>query len=101
VETIDHLDLVVSDFERSLGFYRGLLGPLGYGGESPIEGERGEHVVYLGKDWRGGSLSLRQASPTPTPSRTTATPSASTTSPSRRRRARSSTNGLPGCAATP
>ena len=61
MESIDHLDLVVSDFERSLAFYRGLLGPLGYRGESPIEGERGEHVLYLGKDWRGGSLSLRQA----------------------------------------
>ena len=41
---IDHLDLVVTDFERSLEFYRGLLRPLGYAGESPITGERGERV---------------------------------------------------------
>src|SRR5205085_3919423 len=41
-EPIDHLDLVVSDMERSLDFYRGLLAPLGYVGESMIEGERGE-----------------------------------------------------------
>jgi catechol 2,3-dioxygenase-like lactoylglutathione lyase family enzyme len=26
---VDHLDLVVSDLERSLAFYRELLGPLG------------------------------------------------------------------------
>ncbi len=42
---IDHIDLVVTDFERSLAFYRGLLGPLGYTREGPITGLRGEHVV--------------------------------------------------------
>jgi catechol 2,3-dioxygenase-like lactoylglutathione lyase family enzyme len=57
---IDHLDLVVTDFERSLAFYRGLLGPLGYTRESPITGERGEHVLYLGQP-RGDSISLRAA----------------------------------------
>jgi catechol 2,3-dioxygenase-like lactoylglutathione lyase family enzyme len=59
VEAIDHLDLVVSDLEASLDFYRGLLGPLGYTRESEIEGERGERVVYLGKPDARGSLSLR------------------------------------------
>lgn len=58
--TIDHLDLVVTDFERSLAFYRGLLGPLGYTREGPIVGERGEHVLYLGHAEIGqGAISLR------------------------------------------
>ena len=46
--TLDHIDLVVSDLERSLEFYRGLLGPLGWVHEGGIDGERGERVVYLG-----------------------------------------------------
>jgi catechol 2,3-dioxygenase-like lactoylglutathione lyase family enzyme len=58
---IDHLDLVVTDIERSLAFYRELLRPLGYVRESPIEGERGEHVVYLGRTGGIGSVSLREA----------------------------------------
>jgi catechol 2,3-dioxygenase-like lactoylglutathione lyase family enzyme len=58
---IDHLDLVVTDIERSLAFYRELLRPLGYVRESPIEGERGEHVVYLGRIGGMGSVSLRAA----------------------------------------
>ena len=45
---IDHFDLVVSDLERSLAFYRGLLEPLGYVRASEIAGERGERVVYVG-----------------------------------------------------
>jgi glyoxylase I family protein len=61
LDAIDHLDLVVTDFERSLDFYRELLGPLGYVSESTIEGERAEHVLYLGRGGRGGSVSLRQA----------------------------------------
>jgi glyoxylase I family protein len=56
---IDHLDLVVSDLERSLRFYAGLLRPLGYVRESEIVGERGERVVYLGHAGDSGSLSLR------------------------------------------
>ncbi len=47
---VDHLDLVVSDLERSLTFYRGLLEPLGYEGTSEIAGEQGERVVYLHGD---------------------------------------------------
>jgi catechol 2,3-dioxygenase-like lactoylglutathione lyase family enzyme len=42
VRAIHHLDLVVSSLERSLTFYRGLLGPLGYVREGSIRGERGE-----------------------------------------------------------
>ena len=57
---VDHFDLVVSDLERSLSFYRQLLGPLGYIRESEIVGERGERVVYLGGPG-AVSVSLRQA----------------------------------------
>jgi glyoxylase I family protein len=60
VEGIDHLDLVVVHLERSLAFYRGLLGPLGYVRESTIVGERGERVVYLGRASGGGSIGLRE-----------------------------------------
>ena len=65
---VDHLDLVVTDLERSLGFYRGLLAPLGFTRASEIQGERGERVVYLGGTG-GASVSLRErqsdAHPTP------------------------------------
>jgi glyoxylase I family protein len=60
MEAIDHLDLVVSDFDRSLAFYTELLRPLGYLNQSPIEGERGEHVVYVGRPGGSGSVSIRQ-----------------------------------------
>ena len=59
MEAIDHLDLVVTDLERSLDFYSGLLQPLGYTNRAEIEGERGERVVYLSRHGGGGSLSLR------------------------------------------
>jgi len=57
---IHHLDLVVSDLERSLAFYRGLLGPLGSDHEGPIVGERGEHVVYLEHTGGEGAIGLRE-----------------------------------------
>jgi glyoxylase I family protein len=60
VDGIDHLDLVVSDRERSLAFYRGLLRPLGYVREGNIVGERGEPVTYLNRITGGGSVSIRQ-----------------------------------------
>ena len=60
MEAIDHLDLVVTSLERSLDFYRGLLEPLGYVRTSEIEGERGERVVYLGREGGSGSVSLRE-----------------------------------------
>ena len=44
---VHHVDLVVSSIERSLPFYRDLLGPLGYAGMSEVEGERGETIYYL------------------------------------------------------
>lgn len=58
---VDHFDLVVSNLERSLGFYRGLLEPLGYSRASEIVGERGERVVYLGGGTGIVSVSLREA----------------------------------------
>jgi glyoxylase I family protein len=61
VDAIDHLDLVVTDLERSLAFYRGLLGMLGYVHESEIVGEREERVVYLSRHGAGGSVSVRAA----------------------------------------
>jgi len=60
MEAIDHLDLVVSDLERSLRFYVDLLRPLGYVRTSEIEGERGERVVYVGRRGGYGSVSVRQ-----------------------------------------
>jgi glyoxylase I family protein len=45
---VHHIDLVVSSLERSLPFYRELLGPLGWHGISEVEGERGETIWYLG-----------------------------------------------------
>jgi catechol 2,3-dioxygenase-like lactoylglutathione lyase family enzyme len=60
-EAIDHLDLVVSDLDRSLRFYVELLRPLGYVRTSEIEGERGERVVYVGRPGGFGSVSVRQA----------------------------------------
>lgn len=56
---VDHLDLVVSDLERSLDFYNGLLEPLGFTRNSEIVGERGERVAYIGGTG-GASVSLRE-----------------------------------------
>ena len=54
-----HVDLVVSSIERSLPFYRDLLGPLGWHGISEVEGERGETILYLSGP--GTSIGLREA----------------------------------------
>lgn len=59
MEAIDHLDLVVSDLERSLAFYADLLRPLGYVRRSEIVGEQGERVVYLGRPAGAGQVSVR------------------------------------------
>ncbi len=65
--SIDHFDLVVSDLESSLAFYRDLLGPLGWTEETVIEGERGDPVHYLGAATdRPISFSIRQAESRPT-----------------------------------
>ncbi len=45
---IHHIDLAVTDVERSLAFYRELLGPLGLEEDSRYQSYRGtEEVVYL------------------------------------------------------
>ena len=56
---VHHVDLVVSSIERSLPFYRELLGPLGWHRVSEVEGERGETIWYFGGP--GTSIGLRQA----------------------------------------
>lgn len=56
---IHHVDLVVSSIERSLPFYRDLLGPLGWHRISEVEGERGETILYL--TGPGTSIGLREA----------------------------------------
>ena len=61
LEAIDHLDLVVTDLERSLRFYVELLRPLGYTRTAEIEGEQGERVVYVGRPTGFGSVSVRAA----------------------------------------
>jgi len=56
---IHHIDLVVSSIERSLPFYRDLLGPLGWHGVTEVQGERDETIWYL---WGpGSSLGVREA----------------------------------------
>jgi catechol 2,3-dioxygenase-like lactoylglutathione lyase family enzyme len=58
---VHHVDLVVRSVERSLPFYRDLLGPLGWHGMSEVEGERGETIWYLtGPDT---SVGIRAAQP--------------------------------------
>jgi catechol 2,3-dioxygenase-like lactoylglutathione lyase family enzyme len=66
VPELDHLDLVVSDLERSLAFYRGLLRPLGWTDEGRIVGEAGEEVIYIGgeRPERPFALGLRAATST-------------------------------------
>ena len=52
---IHHLDLAVADVERSLAFYRDLLGPLGWTEEVRYPTYRGtEEVVYLVRQKTGG-----------------------------------------------
>lgn len=56
---VHHVDLVVSSIERSLPFYRELLGPLGWHRLSEVEGERGETIFYI--EGGGCSVGLREA----------------------------------------
>ena len=56
---VHHVDLVVSSVERSLPFYRDLLGPLGFHRISEVEGERGETIWYFGGP--GSAIGLRKA----------------------------------------
>ena len=56
-----HVDLVVSEIQRSLDFYRGLLEPLGWTGLAEVPGERGEAIRYISQDGPGvAALGLRQ-----------------------------------------
>ncbi len=56
---VHHVDLVVSSIERSLPFYRDLLGPLGWHGVAETKGERGEAIWYF---WGpGSSIGIRGA----------------------------------------
>jgi glyoxylase I family protein len=57
---LDHVDLVVTSLERSLPWYRALLGTLGPISEGPIRGERGEVVVYLNGEGNA-AVGLREA----------------------------------------
>jgi glyoxylase I family protein len=57
--SVHHVDLVVSSIERSLPFYRDLLGPLGFHRIGEVEGERGETIWYL--TGAGSELGLREA----------------------------------------
>jgi catechol 2,3-dioxygenase-like lactoylglutathione lyase family enzyme len=69
VRGVDHIDLAVSDLDRSLAFYLSMLGPLGLAVEGRFLTYRGtEEVVYLGfgcKHVQGGQpetrLGLRRA----------------------------------------
>jgi glyoxylase I family protein len=56
---VHHVDLVVSSIARSLPFYSGLLGPLGFTRIGEVEGERGETIWYLGGP--GSAIGLREA----------------------------------------
>jgi glyoxylase I family protein len=56
---VHHVDLVVGSIERSLAFYRELLGPLGFHRIAEVEGERGETIWYL--LGHGTSIGLREA----------------------------------------
>ena len=59
---IHHVDLAVADVERSLEFYLGLLGPLGWAEEVRYPTYRGtEEVVYLQDPASGTMLGLRPA----------------------------------------
>ena len=60
---VHHVDLAVADVERSLAFYRELLGPLGWAEEIRYPTYRGtEDVVYLVRDdVRNGGVGLRPA----------------------------------------
>ena len=57
---IHHVDLAVTDVERTLSFYKAVLGPLGLREEARYPTYRGtEEVVYLG--WAEQQLGLRRA----------------------------------------
>jgi glyoxylase I family protein len=60
MDAIDHIDVVVSDLERSLDFYRGFLRHLGYVREGEITGEQGETITYINRPEGNGSVGVRE-----------------------------------------
>jgi glyoxylase I family protein len=59
---IHHVDLAVTELERSLAFYLDLLGPLGWIEDVRYPTYRGtEEVVYLRDEHTGAMLGLRPA----------------------------------------
>ena len=59
---LHHVDLAVTDVERSLAFYLDLLGPLGWVEEVTFPTYRGtEEVVYLKERTSGSMFGLRPA----------------------------------------
>ena len=64
---IHHLDLVVSDVDRSKDFYSALLRGLGWSGVLELEGERGEKIWYLqaADTWLGLRQKQSDAHPAP------------------------------------
>jgi glyoxylase I family protein len=59
---IHHVDLAVTEVERSLAFYMDLLGPLGWIEDVRYPTYRGtEEVVYLRDEHTGAMLGLRPA----------------------------------------
>jgi glyoxylase I family protein len=64
---IHHLDLVVSNVERSKAFYSALLRGLGWAGVLELEGERGEAIWYLqaADTWLGLREKQSDAHPVP------------------------------------
>jgi glyoxylase I family protein len=56
---VHHVDIVVSSIERSLPFYRELLGPIGFTRVGEVRGERGETIWYIGGP--GSSVGLRES----------------------------------------
>jgi glyoxylase I family protein len=59
VARVDHVDLVVGSLDRSVPFYRGLLGPLGWRWVHEAAGERGETIHYLFGLGGQGAIGLR------------------------------------------
>jgi glyoxylase I family protein len=62
-----HVDLVVTDAERSVAFYQELLAPLGWRRVGTIVGERGETVWYLGGPDAALGLRAKQSDAHPSP----------------------------------
>ena len=58
---LDHIDIVVRSLERSLPFYRDLVGPLGWRWSRLVVGEQGETIHYLFAANGRSSIGIREA----------------------------------------